>query len=189
MATTATQYSRTQQRIQNGLLQVGQAPLVPGSFGYNPLRQVWIQSNRLRSHGRLTQPASNQCRLCFHVEEQTPRPRSPTKCLMRGHRRTCKSHGTFGQIEDVTVPVKNRLLRSKRPGHPTCIEPFSEGTHSFPADGRRTSTSPARCYALPRAAYRSSPAFKFSAILSLLVAASSQQDTELQLRVFFETTP
>src|SRR5215213_6308012 len=110
MTTTATQYSRTQQRIQNGLLQVGQAPLVPGSFGYNPLRQVWIQSNRLRSHGRLTQPASNQCRICFHVEEQTPGPRSPTKCLMRGQRRTRKSHGTFGQLEDVTVPVKNRLF-------------------------------------------------------------------------------
>jgi hypothetical protein len=113
MVTTATQYSQTQQRIQNGLLQVGQAPLVLGSFGYNPLRQVWIQSNRLRSHGRFTQPASNECRICFHMEEQTPGPRSPTKCLMRGQRRTRKSHGTFGQLEDVTVPVKNRLLCSE----------------------------------------------------------------------------
>jgi hypothetical protein len=61
----ATQYSRTQERIQNCLLQLGQAPLLTGSFVFNPLRHAWIQSGRLRSHGRLTQPASNQCRECF----------------------------------------------------------------------------------------------------------------------------
>ena len=29
-----------QERVQNALLQVGQSLLVPGSFGFNPLRQA-----------------------------------------------------------------------------------------------------------------------------------------------------
>jgi hypothetical protein len=60
-----------------------------------------------------------------------------------------------------------------------CVEPFSEGTHSFPADVAHNDYFPRTIVlTLSTAAYGSSPAFKFSPILAPLIAASSQEDAE-----------
>jgi hypothetical protein len=108
-------------------------------------------------------------------------------CLIDAHR---SSHNEERSRE---AKVRQRLIGKEvhvTPGHPACVEPFSEGTHSFPADVAQNEYFPRTILcSLSTVAYGSSPAFKLSPILPPLVAASGQQDTELQLRVFSEHHP
>src|SRR5829696_1383732 len=57
---------------------------------------------------------------------------------MKGHGRIRERHGIFRQIKDVTVPVKNRLLRSKRSQDRICLRSrrLADGTPAYFLSGR-----------------------------------------------------